>query len=108
MPLSWKTLALAFLLAGSGTAAVRSAIAGLDRDLAGPRSAVLVLGSVHLSNLPEDFDPGTLTPLLDRLAAFRPDVITIEGISGEGCDLMARHPEVYKAEEVGAYCLKTD
>lgn len=57
----------------------------LDRDMSGPRAQVLVLGSVHLSQLPEgtDFDPATLQPLLQRLAAYKPDVITIEALSGE-------------------------
>jgi len=67
----------------------------LDRDMTGPRAKVLVLGTVHLSELPKDFDPATLQPLLDRLAAFKPDVITIEALTGEECDLAARHPTRY-------------
>lgn len=53
----------------------------LDAEMAGPRTPVLVLGSVHLSQLPKGSDVSTarLQPLLERLAAFKPDIITIEG-----------------------------
>jgi uncharacterized protein DUF5694 len=76
----------------------------LDRDMAGPHTQVLVLGSVHLSELPKDFDPKALDPLLDRLAGFKPEIITIEAIGGEQCDLAARHPSVYGQD----YCAATD
>src|SRR5262245_17297356 len=67
----------------------------LDRDMTGSRAKVLVLGTVHLSELPDTFNPATLQPLLERLAAFKPDVITIEALTGEECDLAARHPTRY-------------
>lgn len=57
-------------------------------ELAGEPAQVLVLGSPHLSQLPEKIDPKLLDPLLDRLAAFRPDVIAIEGLSGEQCEML--------------------
>ncbi|NZA25678.1 hypothetical protein H0E84_04725 [Luteimonas sp. SJ-92] len=79
-------------------------LTGLDRDMAGPRAQVLVLGSVHLGQLPAAPAPGSLDPLLDRLAAFGPEIITIEAIPGEECDLVARHPTVYGAD----YCPSTD
>jgi hypothetical protein len=81
----------------------------LDAEMAGPRAQVLVLGSVHLSQLPEDaqFKPESLQPLLDRLAAYRPGIITIEALSGETCDLMARHPTIYLPEDVSSYCPDT-
>jgi hypothetical protein len=72
----------------------------LDRDMAGPRAQVLVLGTVHLSTLPKSFDPASLDGLLDRLAAFRPDIITVENEPGEECDLALRHPAKYGAD----YC----
>ncbi|RFP16210.1 MULTISPECIES: DUF5694 domain-containing protein [unclassified Duganella] len=65
----------------------------LDRDMAGPRAQVLVLGTVHLRFMPDDFNPASLNSLLDRLAAFKPQIITIEQESGLACDLMARHPD---------------
>ena len=76
---------------------------GLDRDMVGPRAQVLVLGTVHLSGMPASFDPASLEGVLDRLAAFRPDIVTIEKESGEECDLAARHPAKYGAD----YCAST-
>ena len=79
----------------------------LDKSMAGPRAQVLVLGSVHLSGMKE-LQPGALDPVLERLAAFKPDVITIEGISGEGCDLLARHPAVYPPDNIEPFCANPD
>ncbi|MFT7773117.1 DUF5694 domain-containing protein [Roseateles sp.] len=84
---------LAFMLAAPAQAQVN--LKGLDRDMTGPRAQVLVLGTVHLSELPEGFNPAALDGVLDRLAAFKPDIITIEAMSGEECDLAARHPTKY-------------
>jgi hypothetical protein len=67
----------------------------LDRDMAGPRSQVLVLGTVHLRYMPASFNPASLDSLLDKLARFKPEIITVETQSGEECDLFARHPEVH-------------
>ncbi|MFL6851196.1 MAG: DUF5694 domain-containing protein [Sphingomicrobium sp.] len=58
--------------------------------IGGEPAEVLVLGSPHLSQLPQKLDPKLLEPLLARLAKFRPDVITVEGLSGEECDLLQR------------------
>jgi Family of unknown function (DUF5694) len=79
----------------------------LDKGMQGQPAQVLVLGTMHLSGMPEGFKRESLDPLLDRLAAFEPDVITIEAISGEGCDLMARHPAVY-GEGASSFCRDTD
>lgn len=76
----------------------------LDHDMAGPRTQVLVVGTVHLSQLAKDFNPQALDPLLDRLSAFQPEIIAIEALGGEQCDLAARHPSVYGPE----YCPDTD
>lgn len=76
----------------------------LDRDMVGPRAQVLVLGTVHLSGMPAGFNPASLDGVLNRLAAFRPDIITIETESGEECDLAARHPAKYGPD----YCAPTD
>src|SRR5690606_38701654 len=103
------THALAAALAWCGLAQAQVDLSVLDGDMAGPRTQVLVLGSVHLSQLPEgtDFEPASLQPLLQRLVAYGPDVITIEALSGETCDLMRRHPAVYLAEDVDTYCPDT-
>jgi hypothetical protein len=77
------------------------------KEIAGQPAQVLVLGSPHLSQLPKKLDPKLLDPLLDRLAAFRPDVITVEGLSGEECDALLR----FKAQHGTAwddYCWPTD
>lgn len=79
-------------------------LTALDRDMVGPRAQVLVLGSVHLNAMPEDFDPAVLDGVLDRLTAFRPDTISIEALSGEECDLAAHHPVKYGHD----YCIGTD
>jgi hypothetical protein len=79
-------------------------LATLDRDMAGPRSQVLVLGTMHLSQLPKTFNPTALDNMLNRLAAFKPDIITIESLSGEECDLAARQRAKYGAD----YCAPTD
>lgn len=81
----------------------QTALADLDKDMVGPRTEILVLGSVHLGEY-KDFDRASLDPVLDRLAAFKPDYITIEALSGERCDLAARHPAVYGED----FCASTD
>ncbi len=78
-------------------------LATLDDDMAGPRTRMLVLGSVHLREQ-KDSKAEALAPLLDKLAAFAPQVITIEAIGGEQCDMAARHPTVYGDD----YCRGTD
>lgn len=64
---------------------------------------VLVLGTPHLSGLPENFTPDMLAPLLDRLAAWRPTAIATEDLSGLQCDSLRRYPSRY-AETVKTYC----
>jgi hypothetical protein len=76
-------------------------------EVAGNPARVLVLGSPHLSQLPTKLDSKLLDPLLDRLAAFKPEVITVEGLSGEECDTLAH----FKAQHGTAwddYCWPTD
>lgn len=64
-------------------------LSSLDDAMPGPRTQVLVLGSVHLSQGgPEKFDPAALEPLLQRLRAYRPEIVTIEAMPGETCHLM--------------------
>ena len=98
----------ASLMAGSALAQTHVDLSALDKHAAGPRTQILVLGSVHLSGAPKGFKPEALEPLLDQLAAFKPQIITVEQISGEGCDLMARHPTVYSPDDVRSYCVSTE
>lgn len=64
---------------------------------------VLVLGTPHLSGFPEDFDASSLDPLLARLAAWKPEIITIEAIDGPECDLLRRFKTHY-ADAADGYC----
>jgi hypothetical protein len=110
------SLAVRLVVAGvlvAGAAAAAPARHGRfdPRDLkgtqAGPVTQVLVLGTAHLGELKPPYQPEYLAPLLDRLAAWRPDMITIEGLSGADCDALFR----YKAINPGTadqYCWDTD
>jgi Family of unknown function (DUF5694) len=62
---------------------------------AGPPSQVLTVGSTHLGQLKVTVTPAMLTPLLDKLAAFKPNIITHEGRSGEQCDVLKRYAARY-------------
>lgn len=90
-----------FALSLPFTAQAQVDLTSLDRDMAGPRSQVLVLGSVHLSELPKGFREETLEPVIERLAAFKPEIITIERLPGEECE---RFSAVYGP----TFCLDTD
>lgn len=72
-------------------------------SIAGPTTKVATLGSQHLSELPAMLPPETLAPLLDKLAAFNPTIIIHEGLSGEQCDMIQRHPTTYP-EIYADYC----
>ncbi len=67
------------------------------------RNQVLVLGSPHLSQLPDTFKPEQLAPLLDRLQAWQPTAIAVEAVPGLQCDYMRRYPSRY-ADSVRSYC----
>ena len=98
------------LLAGAAQAFVAGTPAfdprAHKKELAGPPAQVLVLGSPHLSQLPEKMDPKLLDPLLDRLAAFKPDVIAIEGLSGEQCEMLKQFKWQH-ADAWDTYCWDT-
>lgn len=92
------TASLALGMAGAAMAQAPVDLDVIDRDMVGPRTEVLVLGTFHLSEHAGEFEPEALGPLLDRLEAFAPEVITIEAVSGEQCDMVMRHPQVYSVE----------
>ena len=73
---------------------------------AGRANEVLVLGSPHLSGLPDTFAPAQLEPLLTRLTVWKPDAIAVEAVSGLQCDYMRRYPSRY-ADSVRSYCVDT-
>jgi len=69
----------------------------------GPATRVLTLGSPHLSQLPIRVDEAMLSALLDKLATFRPDVITAENLSGEQCEHLKRYEGIYP-DSFNTYC----
>ena len=74
---------------------------------AGEPTQVATLGSAHLGQLPVVVTAPMLAPLLDRLAAFNPSIITHEGISGEQCDLLRRYAVQYP-NMFENYCFGTE
>jgi hypothetical protein len=72
----------------------------------GPANEVLVLGSPHLSQLPKTFQAAGLTLLNERLAAWKPQAIAIEAVSGPQCDFMRRYKARYK-DSIDSYCWDT-
>lgn len=100
-------ITLLALLAWSGMACAQVDLAKLQSDVASPHAEVLVLGTAHLSNAPKGFNPESLQPLLARLAAFKPDVIAVESLSGEECALIKQYPAIYDPESVAPFCIDT-
>ncbi len=64
----------------------------------------MVLGTPHLSGLPQSFAPANLEVLLKRIQAWQPQAIAIEALSGPQCDFMRRHPARYDSTSVDRYC----
>lgn len=93
--------------ASGPSASVATATAPAAR-LSGDPTRVLVLGTVHLAQEGGGkVTSAAIEPVLRQLAAFDPQIITIEAMPGETCDLMARHPEVYDPEGRAQYCPDT-
>lgn len=101
-------LAMAIMLCPVATLANPSAsIAELREEMASPPSEVMVLGTAHLSGLPSTFSPEELAPLIDRLAAFKPEIIAIEALSGADCDMLSRYVAIYPGT-ANDYCGSAD
>ena len=77
--------------------------ARLDDRPAGAANQVMVLGTPHLSQLPDVFRVEMLQPLIDRLVAWKPTAIAVENNAGLLCDRMRRMSERYR-EEIASYC----
>lgn len=75
----------------------------LKDKVAGAPNEALILGSPHLSGLPGTFEPENLEPLLARLAAWKPEIITIEAVSGPDCERLTRYESLY-AGAADSYC----
>lgn len=102
------SLLAAMLLAAAPLYAQQTAVTTPPAGVAGPPTRVLVLGSVHLAQ--EEGGPvaaDAIEPLLQRLARFDPQVITVESMPGETCDMMRRHPAAYDVEGTLTYCPDT-
>lgn len=102
-------LAGSLLLGVASTTMARTPVNldAIDEDMAGARTQVLVLGTYHLAEHADAFERGALEPLLQRLEAFAPEVITVEQISGMQCDLVQRYPDVYSVESWKRICFDT-
>jgi hypothetical protein len=61
----------------------------------GDLSQVAVLGTAHLSALPKEFDMRRLAGLIDKLAAWKPEKIAIENLSGAQCDYLKTYEFAY-------------
>lgn len=68
----------------------------------GPQNELIVLGSPHLSQM-KTLDPATLGLLRAKLAAWHPQAIAIEALSGPQCDYLRSNSSRYK-DTVDTYC----
>lgn len=99
---------LALLLSASAALATLPVHAGFTPplgerpDVGGPRTQMLNLGSTHLSYHAE-WKREWLAPLNARLVAWRPQLVTVESLSGAQCELMRMVPQRY-AEAYEHYC----
>lgn len=76
---------------------------GVQADMQSQATQVLVLGSPHLSQLPDGvFNKNYLSDVLDKLYKFSPDIIAIEAVGGRTCDEITRYKELYPGVDV--YC----
>lgn len=69
----------------------------------GGRAQVVVLGTVHLRSTPPALGPQAFEPLLTRLAAFKPDQIGVETLSGAQCDYLRAYVFAYD-DTAKIYC----
>lgn len=102
-------LAMAACVGPSSSQAYRPAFnpGALNDSPAGAPNRVVVLGTPHLSQMSDAFKPEMAEPLVDRLAAWRPDAIAVEETAGLVCDSMRRNPARNDADTIEAYCYDT-
>lgn len=96
-------LMIAALLAVSSPSAAEPLIGPWPVD---DPTTVLVLGTPHLSGI-QKLQPQWLEPLLGRLAAWKPQLITIEGLSGPECFLLRRYERSWP-ETADDYCSRVE
>ncbi|MBX7501985.1 hypothetical protein K3181_11080 [Qipengyuania sp. YG27] len=105
MPLLFASLLVAAAAPAQTAAEPADPVAIVDAAARerGDLSEVLVLGTAHLSALPEDFDRSRFAPLIDRLADWQPEAIAIENLDGPQCDYLRAYAHAYP-ETAENYC----
>lgn len=83
------------------------AVAIADAAVREPKTEVLVLGTPHLSALPEGTERSLFAPLLDKLAAWQPQLIAVESIGGAQCDYLREFAFAYEGT-ADAYCFDAE
>lgn len=76
---------------------------GARPDVGGPRTQMLALASTHLSAHSGKWSTAWLAPVVDRLAAWKPTLITVEQLSGAQCEVLRANPAVH-ADTFESYC----
>lgn len=71
--------------------------------LASQSTQVMTLGNPHLSQIATKVNDALMADVLNKLAAFHPDFITVEAVSGEQCDFLKRYASVYPGS-YNAWC----
>lgn len=77
----------------------------LKASVNGPRTTVMVLGTPHLRQIPSSVSPAMLSPLLDKISSFQPNVIATEVLTGEDC----QNAQAFKIKYDGvleSYCTR--
>jgi hypothetical protein len=74
---------------------------------AGPPNEVLVLGTPHLRELPDSFQPGTIRPIVQNLAEWGPSFIAVEDMPGLTCAAMKHMPSRFDQSTVSRWCFDT-
>lgn len=95
-------LSLLLIAAALQTPAARTVMI-VDEAFKGPPTELMVLGTAHLNELGPRFTREQLTPLIVRLNAWKPAVITVENPTGRDCDDAAGRPDLF-GNEVDEYC----
>jgi len=76
---------------------------GAHHKVAGTRTLMLTVASTHLSAHTGKWSTAWLEPLLQQLVAWRPQLITVEQLSGSQCETLRGNPAVF-GEVFEDYC----
>ena len=76
---------------------------GVDPALTVPPTQIMVLGTAHLYNYENNLSLNDLEPLLERLEAYAPDIVTIENSPGMTCQRARSYPREH-AGYADVYC----